>query len=783
MNRALGVLLALAIAPLVSTPARALPPLTGVLQVSAGGNHTCAIAAGGGVQCWGFNAQGQLGDATTGNRPAPVGVSGLASGMSSVQAAFLHTCALTTGGGVKCWGRNTSGQLGDTTTANRSAPVDVSGLATGATAIAAGLNHSCAVTTGGGLKCWGYNYYGQLGDDSNTLAQTPVNVFGLASGIAAVRAGSDHTCALTTGGGVKCWGRNRFGQLGDGSTTERHAPADVSGFTSGATAIAVGFDHSCALTAGGGVNCWGFNGWGQLGDGSITSRSTPGGVSGLASGVVSIAAGQAHTCALTTGGGVKCWGDNSSGQLGDNSTTYRVTPVNVLGLASGVMAIAAGEYHTCALTTGGGVKCWGYNALGQLGDATTVSRPFPAAVLVADTTPDAFGFIAQPNVTAKTTLTSNTITPSGFDAPLAISVSGGLYAIGCGAFTSSPGTISPGQSVCVRHVASPTVGASVTTTLTIGGDSGTFTSTTTMPVPRVPYTRGDTSGDGKADLFWREAAPGTGLSWWAMNGNAVSASNYFQVDSSWQIADVGDFDNDGKSDLIWRRASDGATYLWTLDGMGIKGFFDLGVLSAATWTLVGAGDLNDDGTSDLVWRSNSGLIYFWLMEGGAIVAQGGPPNALGAEWIVVDLVDMDGDGKADIVFRNANTGLVYVWFMNGMTIASQSGIGTLDPATWTLVGAADFDGDGKGDLLWRHYLGDIWVWKMNGAAFVSAALVGNPGPGWSIRSLADLDGDGKVDLVLQHTNGAINFWKMNGAAVTSLQPIANPGGTWHIVAP
>jgi alpha-tubulin suppressor-like RCC1 family protein/pimeloyl-ACP methyl ester carboxylesterase len=271
------------------------------------------------------------------------------------------------GGGVKCWGANSTGQLGDGTTTSRLTPVDVSGLASGVAAIAAVGEHTCAVTTSGGVKCWGSNWRGQLGDGTTTDRLTPVDVSGLASGVAAIAAGGEHTCAVTTSGGVKCWGRNEYGQLGDGTTTDRLTPVDVSGLTGGVVAIAAGWRHTCALTTGGGVKCWGLNNQGQLGDGTGASRLTPVNVSGLMDGVAAIAAGGFYTCALTTGGGVKCWGNNWYGQLGDGTTTRRLTPVDVSGLASGVAAIAAGLEHTCALTTGGGAKCWGYNQYGQLG--------------------------------------------------------------------------------------------------------------------------------------------------------------------------------------------------------------------------------------------------------------------------------------------------------------------------------------------------------------------------------------------------------------------------------
>ncbi len=353
---------------------------SGVTAIAAGGFHTCALTTAGGVQCWGDNGWGQLGDGTTIQRLTPVAVSGLTSGVTAIAAGELHTCALTTAGEVGCWGANYYGQLGDGTLTNRSTPMVVSGLTSGVTAIAAGDQYSCALTTAGGVECWGYNLYGELGDGTPTRRLTPVDVSGLASGVTAISAGYNHTCAITSTGGVECWGSNNEGQLGDSTNTDRLTPMDVSGLTSGLTAISAGYYHTCALTTAGGVECWGENTYGQLGDGTNTNRLTPVAVSGLASGVTAIAAGYFHTCALTTAGGVECWGENTSGQLGDGTTAERLTPVTVSGLSSGVIAIAAGDLHACALTTSGGVECWGYNGSGQLGDGTTTKSLTPVAV-------------------------------------------------------------------------------------------------------------------------------------------------------------------------------------------------------------------------------------------------------------------------------------------------------------------------------------------------------------------------------------------------------------------
>ena len=246
---------------------------------------------------------------------------------------------------------------GITSTSNTVAPSGAS-----ATAIAAGGWHTCALTNTGGAKCWGNNRHAQLGDGTTNDHPAPADVSGLASGVLSITAGWDHNCALTSTGGIKCWGYNVFGALGDGTTTTRSTPVGVGGLSSGVKAVAARWYHTCALTDAGGVKCWGANVSGQLGDNTTTNRLTPVNVIGLSSGVQSIALGWYHTCALTSGNGVKCWGSNSSGQLGDGTTTTQLTPVDVSGLTSDVIAIAAGDSYTCALMSTGGVKCWGSNA-------------------------------------------------------------------------------------------------------------------------------------------------------------------------------------------------------------------------------------------------------------------------------------------------------------------------------------------------------------------------------------------------------------------------------------
>lgn len=388
----LGLAVALALLSAMAGTTGAPAGATVYTAVSAGAQFTCSLSAGGGVQCWGRNSEGQLGDATFNQRTRPVDVFGLHSGVTAVATGGAHTCALTSGGGAKCWGYNHDGQLGDGTTTNRNTPVAVVGLSSGVAGIAAGDAHTCALTTSGGAKCWGDNSNGQVGDGTTTDRTAPVGVSGMTSGVAALSAGQLHTCALTTGGGVKCWGYNNLGQLGDGSRTDSAEPVDVLGLQSGIAALEVGAQHSCALTLPGGVKCWGSNLAGQLGDdASGPIAPYPVDVCGddpedpcqhTLSGVAAVTAGSAHTCAAMTDGRLMCWGWDGFGQLGDGGSLSlpdeRGYPREVEDVGDSgepaVLAASTGAGHTCALSAIALVKCWGWNSNGQLGDGTLESN-------------------------------------------------------------------------------------------------------------------------------------------------------------------------------------------------------------------------------------------------------------------------------------------------------------------------------------------------------------------------------------------------------------------------
>ena len=357
-----------------------------VLQISTGQLHTCAVTMSGGVKCWGWDGYGQLGnDTALTNQATPVDVAGLQTGVARISVGGGHTCAVTSAGGAKCWGYNSNGQLGDGTTTNRTTPMDVVGLP-GVTNISTGDLHTCAVTTAGAALCWGADNNGQLGNDAVlTNRHTPAYVAGLTAGVRSISAGQAATCAVTTAGGARCWGADSVGQLGnDASLTDQPTPVTVSGLATGVASVSVGLGHTCAVTTSGGVLCWGLDNKGQLGnDAALINQSTPVDVWGLTTGVASISTGYFSTCVVTTTGGALCWGADNHGELGNDAALIdQPTPVAVAGLTAGVASISAGGYHTCMASTSGEAKCWGFDNAGQLGnDAALTGQPRPVDVV------------------------------------------------------------------------------------------------------------------------------------------------------------------------------------------------------------------------------------------------------------------------------------------------------------------------------------------------------------------------------------------------------------------
>lgn len=367
-----------ALAPMDADAGDDAAPAASVANLSLGAYHTCARMTDGTVRCWGYNFYGQVGDGTTTSPVgAPITVGSIANALRT-SGGGNHTCARLTGDLARCWGSNANGQIGDGSAVNRPTPTAPDSL-TGVVEIAAGQNHTCARLTDATLRCWGNNANGQLGIGTLIDRSVPTNVS--VTSVAQVELGTSHTCIRTSSGSVRCWGDNANGQLGNGSTVDSASPVTVPSLTS-VSMIAVGGYHTCAIVGTGAtstVRCWGHNTYGQLGDGSTTARSAPVNVTGLV-GVSELAAGVYHTCARLSDNTVRCWGYNANGQLGDGSITNRSTPVTVSGL-SNVSDIDLGRAHTCAKKTDGTMWCWGANSYGQLGDGTKTQSATPVQVV------------------------------------------------------------------------------------------------------------------------------------------------------------------------------------------------------------------------------------------------------------------------------------------------------------------------------------------------------------------------------------------------------------------
>ncbi|MFZ9594486.1 MAG: RCC1 domain-containing protein [Bdellovibrionia bacterium] len=355
----------------VNTPYKRI---TGGAGDSGANSHTCGLTFQGQLKCWGWNSSGQLGLGTVGvgvSSPTAIGTPSFVS----VAGGYRHTCGITANRTLRCWGSDSYGQVGNgsLTTADQASPVAIDSLTPYGT-VAAGGYHTCGITQAGDLKCWGWNSSGQLGNGNP--ASDEASPFGIDSGTSYIEitAGYAHTCGITGAGVLKCWGLNSSGQVGNGvvggSST---SPVEIDSGTP-YIAVSAGDAHTCGITGAGVLKCWGSDSNGKLGNGTLTSADQPSPVV-IDSGTtyLAVSAGVEHTCGITGSGVLKCWGSDANGQLGNGSTSGNQFSPVATNSGANYVGIWSGRNHTCAITSRGVLECWGSDASGQLGNGSTLT--------------------------------------------------------------------------------------------------------------------------------------------------------------------------------------------------------------------------------------------------------------------------------------------------------------------------------------------------------------------------------------------------------------------------
>jgi alpha-tubulin suppressor-like RCC1 family protein len=405
-------------APGTAPAAAAAPALSGVRAVATGSFQSCALRRNQQVWCWGDNARGELGDGTRTSRAAAAPVqnatgTGPLTGVTAITAGLIHTCALLANHEVRCWGDNSSGQLGlggtetsrvlPTAVANESGESPLRDVAQ----ISAGETSTCARLASGQVRCWGANDLHQLGNGVTAPSSLPVPVSSVVGGaplvgVTQIDAGASHVCARLSNGRAVCWGGNFDGMLGDGSRDERVRPVAVANGTgtaelTGVRRVTAGGRFSCAELVNATARCWGDGRYGEIGDGQTLAQLFPTLVrTGLAGrplrGIANLEAGYGHACARMPSRQVRCWGDNSYGTLGNGNPSITDLAVprpvrNVTGRSAltGVAQVRTSAGHACVRLTNGRARCWGYGEDGQLGDGARLTRHRPVPVRIAVT--------------------------------------------------------------------------------------------------------------------------------------------------------------------------------------------------------------------------------------------------------------------------------------------------------------------------------------------------------------------------------------------------------------
>ncbi len=769
-----------------SEPADVIGLTSGVRAVAAGGYHNCVVMDTGGVKCWGGNGSGQLGDGSLITRTMPADVVGLTSGVRAIAAGRFFTCALMDSGRVNCWGDNAAGQLGDGTTITRSEPRDAISLTSAVRAIAAGANHSCAVMDSGGVKCWGTNQWGQLGDGTVDWRITPADVSGLTSGVRAIAAGANHTCAVMDSGGVKCWGENYAGQLGDGTNGYSLFPVTVSGLTSPVIAIAAGDSHTCASTGDGTVRCWGNNHYGQLGDGTTTESHVAVKSVAVSGTLVNLAADANHTCGGTVSGRILCWGDNRYGETG--AALKRAVPGPVPGLGSNVASVSAGWYYTCAVTAAGGVKCWGMNGWGQLGNGTPAGVPSP--IQIADYGyPPARWQRTPGDVVGLTSGVSAVVT--AWTHTFALTTDGGVKWWGYSANVPEyeAATFS-NVAVDVTGLTSGQAAVADGCALSVAGDvscwSWNFVDYVGWFETRVTAITGDFSHTGHVCALM---VGGIVRCWGSNSSGQLGDGTLASSTVPTQVV--------GLTGATMIAAGREHTCAGTASGVVCWGANASGQLGDGTVTnrstpvsvvgLTGPVVALAAGDSHTCAVTSSGEAKCWganqygQIGDGSFTTPRTTPQTVTGLLSGVTKITAGGFHSCAVV-----GGGVQCWGNN-----PEGGVLGDTPDVVPIPGflpttPSDFDADRRSDIVWQNRVtGETAFWLMNGTTMAGRVTVPAPmDPNWKIAAVVDFDQDDRPDLLLRNTlTGDNQIWYMNGTTIARTAAVrAAPDGNWQIVA-
>jgi len=740
--------------------------------IAAGSDHSLALKSDGTLWAWGANGTGQLGDGTTSDihSPKQIGAdnrwTSIAAGMRGFPEKSSFNLALKSDGTLWAWGHNGFGQLGDGTTTDSHLPKQI-GTDNRWVAIAAGW-HSLALKSDGTLWAWGMNSSGQF-DCTFTDAHTPRQI-GLDTNWVAIAAGASHSLALKPDGTLWAWGGNGCGQLGNGTTDGDCFPKRIGRETNWAT-IAAGSYHSLALKSDGTLWAWGDNGFGQLGDGTTTDSHSPKHI-GADNRWASVSAGKSlgsfgregqHSVALKSNGTLWAWGYNGYGELGDGTLIDRYSPIgrdtmfeNVTPPTAPTGPINGNIGITYSYSTGNSTSSLGHTVEYQLewkGDGSDLSAWGPSIQSKN------WSVAGTYNVRARARCTTDTSVISDWSPGLSVLIFPPDTTPPDTQISSGPsGTITynnPSFTYTGTDNVTPTASLVYATYLQ-GYDSGwsNFSSSTSKSYSNLPngsYTfqvkakdqagnedpspatqsftvafpnRCDFNGDGKTDILWRNKSTGQNVVW-LMNGTTYSSyAELLQVtDTNWEIVGTGDFNGDGKTDILWRNKSTGQNVVWYMNGAVYSSYTELMQVTDTNWQIVGTGDFNSDGKTDILWRNKStGQDIVWYMNGATYSSYAELMQVTDTNWQIVGTGDFNSDGMMDILWRNRRTGENGVWFMDGTTFKNWAPILQVTDTNWQIVGTGDFNSDGKVDILWRNKsTGQNIVWFMNGAIYSSYA--------------------------------------------------------------